>query len=103
MSEKLSKNVIVNIAKNYEYRYRVYELYNELIHILKFRGHQKFVIFKLLCRHLGRILYFDDICFEAELNYKRYRALVEDIEKIFLVRVNKRKKYSDDGDVYITL
>ena len=79
----------------------MHELHKELVEILRFRGNNKFLIYKLICQHLGRILYYDDICFTAELNYKRYRMLTEAIEKTFIIRVIKRKKY-DNSDICIT-
>ena len=97
----MNENLVINIETNYEYRYGVHELHKELVEILRFRGNNNFLIYKLICQHLGRILYYDDICFTAELNYERYRMLIEDIEKTFIIRVIKRKNY-DNSDICIT-
>ena len=97
----MNQNLVINVATSYEYQYGVHELHKELVEILRFRGNNKFLIYKLICQHLGRILYYDDICFTAELNYELYRTLVEDIEKTFLIRDIKTKRY-DNSYVCIT-
>ena len=98
---EMNENLVIIIATNYEYRYGVHELHKELVEILRFRANNKFLIYKLICQHLGRTLYYDDICFTAKLNYELYRTLVENIEKTFLIRDIKTNRY-DNSDICIT-
>ena len=102
MAEKLSDNEIVNIENNYGNLYGIHNIHEELKTLLKYRGNNKFFIYKLLCRNLGRILGEGVGHFKAKLNYDQNRRLIEDINKSFLMKVIQRKRYSENSDMCIT-
>ena len=102
MAKKLSNNKVINIANNYGYLYGIHTIHEELKALLKMRGDDKFFIYKLLCRNLGRLLGEGIGHFKTKLNYEQNTRLVEDISKKYFIKVIERKRYSNDGDLCIT-
>ena len=100
--EKLNDNQVVNIANNYGFLYGIYTIHEELKALLKLRGNNKYFVYKLLCRSVGRVLGDGSGYFRAEMNYDQDRRLFEDINKSFIIKVLQRKRYTDDGDMCIT-
>ena len=99
---KLAKNVIENIAINNWYRYNCHGLRAKLEKIIEEKNGKKLFIYKKLVEHFGRVLSSKKDCFVGELASETHYSLLQDIEKDLFLKVKNRKKYSDNGEVFVS-
>ena len=102
MENKLAKNVIENIAINNCYRYNCHGLRAELEKIIEEKNGKKLFIYKRLVEHFGRVLSSKMDCFAGELASETHYSLLADIERDLFSKVKNRKKYSKDGEVFVS-
>ena len=100
--EKLKENVIENIAINYTCHYRCEDLKNELVEIVRCHNSKKCFIFLRLTEHFGRIKSRAVASFVGELGSESSWALLDEINKNYLIKVTERKKYDEYGEVFTT-
>ena len=98
----LAKNVIENITSNTVYRYNCHELREELKEIIEKNNGKNFYIYLKLVEHFGRVISQGRSSFVGELDSESIYSLLEDISKDLFLRVKKRKRYNENGEIYVT-
>ena len=98
----LPKNVIQNMATNNFYLYNCHELYEELKYIIEKYNGKKHFIYKRLVEHFGRVISQTKDSFREELGYDSHYTLSNDIFKDLFCKVKKRKRYDENGEIFVT-
>ena len=98
----LAKNVILNMATNNCYLYDCHEIHDELLKVIeKYNGNKRHIFQKIVEHHL-RVLSQTRSSFVGELGYDSHHKLLTDIFACLFCQVKKRKKYNEDGEIYVT-
>ena len=95
---KLEENIIQNIANNYVCIYKVHEIREDLVEILRTKGNNSYYLFKAVCGKVGRIKEEENY-FVAETAYER---LLKDITWHHSITVLERKKYPGNDNFFVT-
>ena len=98
----LPVNVKQNITTNYCTLYRYKELYDELFDIVDRHNGKTYFIFKSLVEHFGQIVSSNSCSCRGELVEDHNWSLLDEINKKHLIKIQKKKRYSEYGDLCVT-
>ena len=98
----LPVNVKQNITTNYCTLYRYKELYDELFDIVDCHNGKTYFIFKSLVEHFGQIVSSNSCSCRGELVEDHNWSLLDEINKKHLIKIQKKKRYSEYGDLCVT-
>ena len=95
-------NVKQNITTNYRCISRCKEIYDELFEIVDHHNGNFYCICKRLVEHFGRITSSNSSSLTGELVEDHKWSLLKEVNGKMLIKVNKRKRYSERKDLCIT-